>query len=79
MTSIQDLIDEKKIFTPAEAAKYLGIGKTVAYAMFREPGFPCFHIGRRKFVVWDDLYKWLIENKAVHPSGKEHEKNGPEE
>ena len=65
MTSINDLIDEKKVFTPIEMAEYLGIGKTVAYAMFNEPGFPCFHIGRRKFVVWADLYAWLKENKTT--------------
>ena len=37
MTTINDLIDAKKIFTPTEMAEYLGIGKTVAYAMFKEP------------------------------------------
>ena len=68
MTTINDLIDEKKIFTPTEMAEYLGIGKTVAYAMFKEPGFPCFKIWRRKFVVWGDLYAWLKENKAVRMS-----------
>lgn len=63
MSTIKDLTGDKKIFTPAELAEYLGIGKTSAYAMFNEPGFPCFHIGRRKFVVWADLYAWLKENK----------------
>ena len=65
MTSLQDLIDDREVFTPMKAANYLGIGKSVAYAMFNEPGFPCFHIGRRKFVVWSDLYAWLKENKTV--------------
>ena len=71
MTTMKDLINEKKVFTPVEMAKYLGIGRTVAYAMFNEPGFPCFQIGRRKFVLWDDLYAWLKVNKTVGFSGKE--------
>ena len=71
MTTLKNLIDEKKIFSPTKLAEYLGIGKTVAYAMFNEPGFPCFHIGRRKFVVWTDLYTWLKENKMVHMTDKD--------
>ncbi len=61
--AISEQIDEKTVFTPMEVAKYLGIGKTVVYAMFKEPGFPCFRVGRRKFVLWGDLYRWLKENK----------------
>ena len=69
MTTLKELIDEKKVFTPTELASYLGVGKTVAYAMFNEPGFPCFHIGRRKFVMWGDLYVWLMENKSTQEKG----------
>lgn len=79
MTTIKDLIDEKKIFSPMEMAEYLGIGKTVAYAMFNEPDFPCFHIGRRKFVVWADLYTWLRENKTGNTADKESNADGTEE
>ena len=79
MTTLKDLIDEKKIFSPMEMAEYLGIGKTVAYAMFNEPGFPCFHIGRRKFVVWADLYAWLKANKMANMADKEREADDTEE
>ena len=79
MTTLKNLIDEKKIFSPMEMAEYLGIGKTVAYAMFNEPGFPCFHIGRRKFVVWGDLYAWLRKNKMTGTADEEGDENGTEE
>ena len=72
MSSIKDLIDERKVFTPLEMAEYLGIGRTVAYAMFKEPNFPCFHIGRRKFVLWGDLYAWLKDHKSSE-TNKERE------
>lgn len=65
MTALKELMDNKKVLTPVSMAEYLGIGKTVAYAVFKEPGFPCFHIGRRKFVLWEDLYNWLKKNKMV--------------
>ena len=71
MATMKEQIDEKKVFTPVEMAKYLGIGRTVAYAMFNEPGFPSFQIGRRKFVMWEDLYAWLKANKTVCIAGKE--------
>ena len=29
MTTLKDLIDDKKIFSPMEMAEYLGIGKTL--------------------------------------------------
>ena len=56
-------MDSKKVLSPTDSAEYLGISKTLAYAMFNEKDFPCFYIGRRKFVIWSDLYKWLMENK----------------
>ena len=71
MKTIKDLTDEKKVYSPTEVAEYLGIGKTMAYAMFNEPDFPCFQIGRRKFVLWSELYKWLKENKKTSSSGKD--------
>ena len=71
MNNTSKTVDEKKVFSPSEAADYLGIGKTTAYAMFNEPDFPCFRIGRRKFVLWSDMYDWLRNKRSGHVSGKE--------
>lgn len=63
--TIKEMIDERKVFSPTDLAAYLGIGKGAAYDLFNEPGFPCFYIGSRKFVMWSDLYTWLHETKSI--------------
>ena len=72
----EECLKNKDVYSPAEAADYLGIGKTLAYAIFREPGFPCFRIGHRKFVMKNDMCSWLKKNGAAVAAGKEGKANG---
>ena len=49
-----------------DMAKQLGIGRTKAYELVRNPGFPAIKVGKRTLVNRDELTKWLAEE-----SGKE--------
>lgn len=63
-------MSERKTLTIAEAAEWLGIGKTLAYAMIREGTFPVRVIGLgtgkhpRRVVVRADLEAFLAGTAA---------------
>ncbi|MBQ6407882.1 MAG: helix-turn-helix domain-containing protein [Butyrivibrio sp.] len=58
--------DDTRLLNTKETARYLGIGRTKVYAMFNEPDFPFMYVGRKKVVMWKDLYAWLMK----HTKGK---------
>lgn len=44
-----------------ELAAVLGIGRSKAFELTRQPGFPAVRIGRRILIPVDALDKWLAE------------------
>jgi len=40
-----------------------GVSKTWASKTMKNPGFPSFKIGRRRFVEKDKLINWIRENQ----------------
>lgn len=50
---------ESMVYTADDIAAAMGISRNAAYALFREPGFPCIHLGRRMMVAKDKFTEWL--------------------
>ena len=46
-------------FTVEELASILGISRSCAYKLIREPGFPVVNIGRRVLIPRKALEKWI--------------------
>ena len=54
--------NQKENLDVAEMMKYLGIGRTSAYALLKQPDFPAaFRIGRKILVNRDRLDMWIAE------------------
>ncbi len=51
----------KATLTVPESAAFLGIGKTFAYQLIHEPGFPAFKIGGKILVDRARLEQWKEE------------------
>lgn len=49
-------------FTVEELATVLGISRSCAYKLIREPGFPVINVGRRVLIPRRALEKWM-ENR----------------
>lgn len=45
--------------TVQQMAKSLNISRNVAYDLTREPGFPCFRLGKRILINRELLQEWL--------------------
>ena len=45
--------------TVEEMGKELGVSRSIAYELSKQPGFPAFSIGRRTLVSRDGLEKWI--------------------
>ena len=45
--------------TVPQMAKELNISRNTAYELTKQPGFPCFHVGKRILVNRDMLQTWL--------------------
>jgi excisionase family DNA binding protein len=60
--------EEKLMLSVNEAAKYLGIGRTLAYQLSRSEGFPILTIGKRVLVPIEGLKAWV--NKKVEEGGE---------
>ena len=45
--------------TVPQMAKELNISRNTAYELTKQPGFPCFHVGKRVLVNRDMLQDWL--------------------
>ena len=50
---------EKATMSVQELASQLGISLPKAYELVKQPGFPCFHVGKRILVNRDMLQAWL--------------------
>ena len=62
-------LEDSRLMNAREVAHYLGIGRTKVYAMFREPDFPCIHVGKMKRVRKKDLMDWLIKDARRRKNG----------
>jgi len=56
------MLQEKLMLSVNEAAKYLGIGRTLAYQLSRSEGFPVLKIGKRVLVSFEGLKAWVNKN-----------------
>ena len=45
--------------TVPQMAKVMNISRNTAYELVKQPGFPCFHVGKRILVNRDMLQTWL--------------------
>ena len=45
--------------TVDQMAKVMNISRNTAYELVKQPGFPCFHVGKRILVNRDMLQAWL--------------------
>ncbi|MGN0745933.1 MAG: helix-turn-helix domain-containing protein [Aristaeellaceae bacterium] len=45
--------------TVQQMAKVLNISRNVAYDLTREPGFPCFRLGKKILINRELLQEWL--------------------
>ena len=45
--------------TVPQMAKELNVSRNTAYELTKQPGFPCFHVGKRVLVNRDMLQAWL--------------------
>ena len=45
--------------TVSQMAKILNISRNTAYELVKQPGFPCFHLGKRILINRDMLQSWL--------------------
>lgn len=45
--------------TVDQMAKVMNISRNTAYELVKQPGFPCFHVGKRILVNRDMLQTWL--------------------
>jgi len=52
-------MDDKKFLTVEEVAAVLRIGRTKAYELVKEPGFPAVKIGNQIRIISDELYGYL--------------------
>ena len=45
--------------TVQQMANALNISRNTAYELVKQPGFPCFHVGKRILINRDMLQTWL--------------------
>ena len=45
--------------TVEQMAKAMNISRNTAYELVKQPGFPCFHVGKRILVNREMLQSWL--------------------
>lgn len=55
--------DDYTIFTTADLANYLKIGRDRAYSLMKSSGFPSIMIGKRRIVTKQDVNEWLSRNR----------------
>lgn len=55
---------EKMVFNMAEFAAVMGIGRSKAWEMTKQPGFPTVRLGRRVVIPIEALKAWLDKQAA---------------
>lgn len=58
---------ERLLLTVEEAARYLGIGRTLAWRLIQERELPSLRIGRCVRVPLRDLEAWVEERRQDKP------------
>jgi excisionase family DNA binding protein len=54
-----------EITTLQEVADYLNCHYTTVYRLARDGTLPAFYVGRRYRVRWDELEKWIEQQRVV--------------
>ena len=57
------MIDNQRLISVPELARYLSIGRCKAYDLAKQPDFPSIKIGQKILIDTELLEKWL-QNKA---------------
>ena len=57
------MIDNRRLISVPEFARYFNIGRCKAYSLVKQPDFPSIKIGQKILIDTDLLEKWL-QNKA---------------
>jgi len=55
----------KGAMSVAEAADYLGIGRSMAYEQVRQGGIPAIRLGGRWIIPKSELENWLHRNRFL--------------
>jgi len=61
------LTSERLLLTVEEAARYLGIGRTLAWRLVQERQLPSVRVGRCVRVPLRDLEAWVEEQRQDRP------------
>jgi excisionase family DNA binding protein len=52
--------------SPSEAARMLGVGRTLLYAELAAGSIPSFSIGRRRLIRVEALREWIAKREGAH-------------
>ncbi len=55
----------KMVLSIVEMGEYLGIGRSLAYSLAHEDGFPCFRVGKRILIPVKELDSWLCQKAST--------------
>lgn len=58
---LDEMKTKKVVYNMTELPKVLGVGRSKAFELTRQPGFPTVRVGRRILVPVDALNEWLAE------------------
>ena len=58
-------LDGKIAIGVEELVPLLGISRTTAYALVRQPDFPSFTVGHRVLISLDGLKKWIAQRCEI--------------
>jgi predicted DNA-binding transcriptional regulator AlpA len=55
---------EKEYLTPEDLTDMLNIGRSKAYAVFNDPEFPAYKIGRHLYTTQHEFDEWFASKKV---------------
>ncbi|MBQ6360953.1 MAG: helix-turn-helix domain-containing protein [Lachnospiraceae bacterium] len=61
---------ESYYYTVEQMQQYLHLGRTQAYSLCHEPGFPTIRVGRRILINRERLEEWLLEQEEKEELNK---------
>ncbi len=64
---IKNTYDLPECLNVPDVAKFLGVSRSVAYKLVRQPGFPSIRVGEKRIVIPRDKFKEWIDEQAKNP------------
>jgi excisionase family DNA binding protein len=65
--TIKSLDDLPVSLNVSDVANFLGVSRTVAYKLVRQPGFPSIRVGEKRIVIPRDKFKEWIDDQIKNP------------